>query len=134
MAKKEKSITIKIDKETQSEFIDIDNMIRKLHGDMQLMCNMYIRINGHTGKDFEFQKLESPGSNKVIYSLGADVVIHPKSSLLIALVSFQIGERQQEIKDIVIDAEIMAEDIRTVEEKKVVSGKEIKSRVVPNNT
>jgi len=91
-------------------------------------------IKYHTGKDYGFQKLEKPSSKKTVYSLGANIVIHPKSSLLIALVAFRIGERQQEIKDVVIDAEIMAEDIRTVEEKKVVSGKEIRSRVVPNNT
>lgn len=91
-------------------------------------------IKYHTGKDFEFQKLESSGSNKVIYSLGADVVIHPKSSLLIALVAFQIGERQKEIKDIVIEAEIMAEDMSIVEERKIVSSDDIRSKIIPNNT
>jgi len=85
----------------------------------------------HTGRDVSFQELESPGSNKTIYSLGADVVIHPKLSLSVALIPFEIWETQKDIKDIIIDVEIMAEEMRTVETKLVIRGEEIRSKIIP---
>ena len=52
MAKKKKPITIKLDKDTQSELIGMSNMVAKLNSDVRLICGTYVRAKGHTGKLF----------------------------------------------------------------------------------
>ncbi len=68
MSKKEKPITIKIDKDTQSELVDIDNMVRRLNSDMRLVCNTYVRAKGHTGKLFDLSADRSKLIEKVAKS------------------------------------------------------------------
>jgi len=85
-------------------------------------------------KPHGFEALTRPGSDKVLYSLGSDVVVHPKSSVSVVLVIVEFWERQQTIEDLMINAEIMAEDMQTVEEKVVIKGDEIRSKIMPENT
>jgi len=87
----------------------------------------------HTGKHFEFQKLDIPGSDKDMYSLGANVVVHPGASVSVLLIAFEIGEREKTIADIVVETEIMAEDMRKVEEKIVIKGDDIRAKIIPDN-
>lgn len=87
-----------------------------------------------TGRDYGFQKLEIPESNKALYSLGADVVIHPKASLRVAFIFFRIVGAQKEIQNVVIDADIMAEDMITSVERIVVKSEEIRSIIIGDDS
>jgi hypothetical protein len=69
-----------------------------------------------------------------LYPLGSDNVIHPSSSIAVSLISLKFWETQDTIPDVLIDAELMAEDMRVVEEKRVITEEEIRSKVIPKNT
>jgi len=79
----------------------------------------------------DFLRLSRPGSKKTIFSLGADVIIHPKSSVIVTLIAFEVSMAQKTVKDVVIDYEIMAEDMQTVEGKEPIKGEDIKEKIVP---
>jgi hypothetical protein len=81
-----------------------------------------------------FNRKRIPGSNKILYPLGSDNVIHQNSSIAVSLISFRFWETQDTIPDVLIDAELMAEDMRAVEEKRVITEEEIRSKVIPKNT
>lgn len=88
-------------------------------------------LSEHIGGGHDFLRLSRPGSKKTIFSLGADATIHPKSSVTVTLIAFMVSMAQQSVKDVVIDYEIMAEDMRTVEGKRVIKGEDIKEKIVP---
>lgn len=87
----------------------------------------------HTDREMEFQRLYSSESDKIMYSLGGNVVVHPGSSISILLVPFKIGKQEKTIKNVVVDAEIMAEDMRKVKDRIVIKGSEIRAKIIPEN-
>lgn len=86
----------------------------------------------HTSEDFGFKILKRAGSDGKLISLGTETVIHPSSSLRVALIPIKVNESQLP-KDLVIDAEIMAEDMRTKKEIITITGKEIYERIIDIN-
>lgn len=90
-------------------------------------------IRYHTNEEYGFQLLKRPRSEVRLISLGADAVIHPKSSLIVALIPFKVMETLAPPQDVVIEAEIMAEDMRIVKDRKVVKGNKIKEKIIPKD-
>lgn len=88
----------------------------------------------HTGEEYGFRILRRLRSKARLVSLGADVVIHPKSSLRVALIAFKVMEASAPDQDVVIKADIMAEDMRTVEEKLIITRADIKSKILPGKS
>jgi hypothetical protein len=87
----------------------------------------------HTSEDFGFKTLKRAGSDGKLLSLGTETVIHPSSSLRVALIPIEVHETHFP-KDLIIDAEIMAEDMRIKKEKITISGKEIYERIINVNS
>jgi hypothetical protein len=50
----------------------------------------------HSYESYGFHRLKRPGSNKNVFSVGADTVIHPKSSITITKITFQVAEISHE--------------------------------------
>jgi hypothetical protein len=80
-----------------------------------------------------FTELRRLGSNAPLISLGADKVIHAKSSLRVAICRFKVSEASGPPQDIVINAEIMAEDMPNVKDIKIIKGSELKEKIVPKD-
>lgn len=78
----------------------------------------------------DFLQLSRPGSKKTVFYLGADAVIHPNSSVIVTIIAFEVSMGQKTVKDVVIDYEIMAEDMQTVEDRGVIDGEEIKEKII----
>jgi hypothetical protein len=83
------------------------------------------------GEQYGFKTLRRLGAKAKLVLLGAETVIHPTSSLRVALISFEATEAS--LSDLVIEVEIMAEDMQAVKEKKVITGEEIKAQIVPSS-
>jgi len=116
-------------------FIGIENSDRGLarHVAIEINVNQPYRVEGlsyYTGERYGFKSLRRAGSKTPLILLAADDVIHTKSSLRVALVRFTLSEAASLPQDIVISAEIMAEDMQNIKVSKVVKGSELKEKIV----
>jgi len=87
----------------------------------------------HTAERYGFKALRRLGSKASLISLGADVVIHTKSSLRVALIPFKVSEASGPPQDVVINAQIMAEDMPNVKDSKTIKGSEIIEKIIPKD-
>jgi len=85
--------------------------------------------NGFMG----LRSLWGPKSNFVHYLGDANFVIHPNSTLEITVITRRFRENITEIEDLLIEAEIRAEDMRAVHKEKTIVGDEIISKVKSNH-
>ena len=119
-------------------FVGIENLGRGLakHIAIEIELNVPYHLGDlkyYTSESYGFKTLRRLGSKTPLISLGADVVIHTKSSLRVALIPFKVMEASDLPEDVVINAEIMAEDMPNIKESKIVKGSEIKEKIVPKD-
>jgi hypothetical protein len=70
------------------------------------------------------------GSEKVLFGGDANVVIHPNSVIDITAVSIDITENQTTAQDLIIEAEMRAEDMNVIKETKTIKGSEIIQKIL----
>ncbi len=81
-----------------------------------------LNANGANGLPIIPQRL---GNRKTLFGGDAHTVIHPNSKLDVTRITFEINSDNTNIKDLVIEAIMSAEDMQYITERKILSAKDI---------
>jgi len=88
--------------------------------------------NYNTGLPKVVKGNSEPGVTQ--YGANTSIMIHPNSVLEVTSIHFDIPENATEIKDVVIESKISAEDIKPILETTTIKGEEILKKILPKRT
>lgn len=87
-------------------------------------------LNGNYNTGLPKQITGDSSSGFTQYGGNADIAIHPNNDFGVTAISFEIPVSALQIKDVIIEAEISAEDTKPIREKVIIKGRDIIEQIV----
>lgn len=87
-------------------------------------------LDGNYNTGLPKQIIGDSSSGFTQYGGNADIAIHPKNDYGVTAITFNIPASISQIKDVIIEAEISAEDVKPIKEKVIIKGSDIFEQIV----